>query len=194
MTVDGRTADDLATLRALASTLATRARDPARRDGWAGFGDASADYLLLVPSFDRLTATAVAAGVGFFGDLRPAPEAEFPPQLERAVADAAARGGWLLAYLNARFREPAADGAPRYGNLVVVTSRAATDALVRDAHHAEAVRLAPGAYRAIRIHRLAVSGLAAARPSLRLDETLVLDFATSPRSRSLVPAVSDEPA
>jgi hypothetical protein len=188
------TAHDLATLRVLAATLARRAGDAARRDGWARFHDAAADHLLLVPSWERLERTAAAAGVGFFGDLRPAPEAEFPPHLERAVADAAARGGWLLAYLNARFRAPAADGALRYGNLVVVTSRAATEALVGDAHHADAVRRAAGAYRAIRIHRLALHGLTTASPALRLRETLHLDFEGSPMSRTVVAAASDEPA
>jgi hypothetical protein len=179
------TAGDLATLEELAGTLAGRAADPARTDGWERWRDAVADHLLLVPSWQRLERTTQAAGVGFFGQLRPRLDAEFPPRLERAVADGGARAGWLLAYLNVRFLEPAPDGAPRYGNLVVATSRAATRALVHDADHHDAVRRSPGTYRSIRIHRLVLDGAPARRPAIAVCETLYLDFGESPPWRAV---------
>jgi len=180
-----RTAEDLATLHELAATLARRAADAARTDGWARFRDAVADHLLLVPSWERLEHATAAAGVGFFGQLRVHPAAAFPPHLEPAVADGAVRAGWLLAYLNVRFLEPAPDGAPRYGNLVVAASRAATHTLALDSDHDDAVRRAPGSYRSIRIHRLAFDGAPTRRPAIRLREALYVDFDASPPWRAV---------
>jgi hypothetical protein len=181
----GRTADDVRTLGMLADLLAERAADTSRSDGWRRWRDGVAESLLLVPSWERLETAESPAGVGFFGQLRPDPEGPFPPRLERAVADAGARAGWLLAYLNTRFLEPAADGARRYGNLVVISSREEARALAEYADHAEAVRRSAGTYRSIRIHRLALDGIATRRPAFRVNETLYLDFGDAPPWRAV---------
>jgi hypothetical protein len=179
------TADDLGVLHELAARLAQRAADAGREDGWLCWRDGSAESQLLVPSWDRLERTESAAGVGFFGQLRPDPDGPFPTRLERSVADAGARAGWLLAYFNVRFLDQAADGPRRYGNFVVVTSRDEARALVHDADHREAVGRSPGSYRSIRIHRLALNGVATRRPRIHVNETLYLDFAESPAWRAV---------
>jgi hypothetical protein len=179
------TTADLATLRELAARITDCACEPSRRDGWSRWRDDVADYLLLVPSWERLDATSEADGVGFFGQLRPNPGGVFPPHLERSVADAGGRDGWLLAYCNARFRERESDGAPRNANLVVITSRAAAGSLAHEADHIEAVGLSPNTYRSIRIHRLSVGGSPTCQSDIRVRETLYVDFAQSPPWRAV---------
>ena len=180
-----RTDDDLEILHELAARLAERAADPTRPTGWQHWRGDAADSLLLVPSWERLETFANPAGVGFFGQLRPDPDGPFPPHLERSVAAAGARAGWLLAYFNVRFLEPAPDGARRYGNLVVIASREQARSLAHDADHGEALRLSSGAYRSIRIHRLELEGVATRRPAIRVRETLYLDFTDSPPWRAV---------
>src|SRR5260221_4665146 len=90
------TTADLATMRDLAARIADCAREPSRGDGWRRWRDDVADYLLLVPSWERLDATSEADGVGFFGQLRPNPVGDFPPHLERPVAETSVSEGSLF--------------------------------------------------------------------------------------------------
>jgi hypothetical protein len=168
---------DLSTLAYILDVLAD---SRARRNGWTTWTDSQATHRWLVPSWDRLAATSEAAGVGFFGRLRPHGIDAFPSHLERRVADTAAEQGWLLAYLNVRL-----DDGPRYANLVVVTERAAVDALARDAAHTEAVTRAAATYESIRIHRLALAGPPASRPPIEILETLYIDYGSSPPRREV---------
>ena len=172
---------DLATLAYILDALASRG---AARSGWTTWRDAQATHRWLVPSWDRLVETTEAAGVGFFGELRPGGADRFPSQLEPLVAEAAAAQGWLLAYLNVRF-----DQGPVYANLVVVTERSAVQALAGDAAHGEAVVRAAATYESIRIHRLALVGPPAARPPIEVIETLQIDYRTAPPRREVRAAV-----
>jgi hypothetical protein len=167
---------DLSTLACILDTLADHR---ARRDGWTTWRDSRATHRWLVPSWERLETATEAAGVGFFGDLRPDGADPFPSHLEPRVAESAARQGWLLAYLNVRFEGPV------YANLVVVTERAAVHALACDAAHTEAVARAPAAYESVRIHRLALAGPPASRPPIEILETLYIDYRTSPPRREV---------
>jgi hypothetical protein len=166
-------------LTTLASILDTLADHRPRRAGWTTWRDSRATNRWLVPSWQRLEAAAAAAGVGFFGDLRPEGADPFPSHLEPRVAETAARQGWLLAYLNVRFEGPV------YANLVVVTERSAVNALAGDAAHGEAVARAAAAYESIRIHRLALAGPPTARPPIEILETLYIDYRTSPPRREV---------
>ncbi len=175
--------EDLSTLRLLTDALAERAGHPVRRDGWLHWADSGAAHRWLVPSWERLASTSAAAGVGFFGEPRAGGLDDFPPGLESRVADAAAEQGWLLAYLNVRF--PDGSDGPHFANLVVITDRAAVRALEDDAAHTEAVGRAPGAYESIRIHRLTLTGPLTMRPAIRVDETLTIDYGSSPPTRTV---------
>jgi len=168
---------DLSTLEYILDALADRR---ARRTGWTIWRDSQAAHRWLVPSWDRLAETSEAAGVGFFGQLRPGGVDAFPSHLEPRVAETAAEEGWLLAYLNVRF-----DDGPVYANLVIVTERAALQALARDAAHTEAVTRAAATYESIRIHRLALAGAPASRPPIEILETLTIDYGCSPPRREV---------
>jgi hypothetical protein len=189
---------DLSTLEYILDALADR---EARRNGWTTWTDSQstgtdsqatgtdsqatgtdsqATHRWLVPSWDRLAAATEAAGVGFFGQLRPRGADRFPSHLERRVAETAAEQGWLLAYLNVCL-----GAGPVYANLVVVTERSAVHALAGDAAHSEAVARAPAMYESIRIHRLALSGPPASRPPIEILETLSIDYRTSPPRREV---------
>ena len=176
-------ATDLETLDRLAALLHDLCSRSDREDGWSQWRDTTGAYRLLVPSWSRLEAAAGAEGVGFFGELRPTSGDEFPPHLEPAVADGAAGAGWLLAYFNARFTDLTSEGAPRYGNLVIVTEHTATSSLLHDASHVDAVERACSAYRSVRIHRLTLSGPPARQPTIAVRETLSLDYDTVSPSR-----------
>jgi hypothetical protein len=160
--------------------LAALSEHGPRRDGWTRWRDRSAVHRWLVPSWERLSARTEAAGVGFFGRLRPDAADTFPSHLEPRVAETAAAQGWLLAYLNVRFEK-----GPRYANLVVVTDREATRRLAADPAHEEAVGRAAVTYDSIRIHRLALAGPPASRPPIELLETLTIDFRRSPPRRDV---------
>jgi hypothetical protein len=168
---------DLATLAYILDALASRR---AGRSGWTIWRDAQATHRWLVPSWERLAETTEAAGVGFFGELRPRGADRFPSHLEPLVAETAAAQGWLLAYLNVRF-----DQGPVYANLVVVTERSAVHALAGDAAHAEAVVRAAATYESIRIHRFALVGPPAARPPIEVIERLHIDYRTLPPRREV---------
>jgi hypothetical protein len=167
---------DLTTLAYILDALADHR---ARQDGWTTWRDSRATHRWLVPSWERVEAATAAAGVGFFGDLRPDGADPFPSHLEPRVAETAARQGWLLAYLNVRFEGRV------YANLVVVTERSAVHALAGDAAHAEAVARAAAAYESIRIHRLTLAGPPASWPSIEILETLCIDYRTSPPRREV---------
>jgi len=171
---------DRATLRYITDALADRAGRRARRNGWTTWTDSHASHRWLLPSWDRLTATSSAAGVGFFGQLRTGGADAFPSHLEPRVAETAAQQGWLLAYLNVRF-----DDGPVYANLVVVTERAAVSTLAGDAAHAEAVLRAEATYESIRIHRLTFGGPPTSRPPIEIQETLYIDYRSSPPRREV---------
>jgi hypothetical protein len=176
---------DLTTLCVIRDALAARAGDPARTDGWSRWTDPATAHRWLIPSWERLAATDGADGVGFFGQPRAGEIDDFPSELEPRVADGAAAEGWLLAYLNVRFRDPPAADGPHYANLVVVTERAAAQTLAEDAAHAEAVTRAATAYESIRIHRLALTGPLTARPAIRILETLSIDYSSTPPTRTV---------
>jgi hypothetical protein len=182
---------DLTTLRVITDALAERAGDPERRDGWVRWTASTAAHRWLVPSWERLAATSRADGVGFFGRPRAGEIDDFPSELEPRVADGAAAQGWLLAYLNVRFLDAPAAHGPRYANLVVVTDRAAVQTLVDDPAHIEAVTRAARAYESIRIHRLALTGPLTSRPAIQILETLSIDYASTPPTRT-VRAVESE--
>jgi len=168
---------DLSTLVYILDALADRRTSPS---GWTTWRDAGATHRWLVPSWDRLAVATEAAGVGFFGQLRPRGADRFPSHLEPRVAETAAAQGWLLAYLNVRF-----DDGPVYANLVLVTERSAVRALAGDAAHIEAVTRAAATYASIRIHRLALTGPPASRPPIEILETLSIDYRTSPPRREV---------
>ena len=171
------TVADRSTLAYITDSLARRRTRP---NGWMMWTDSKAAHRWLVPSWDRLIEARAAAGVGFFGQLRPHGADAFPSHLEPRVAETAAQQGWLLAYLNVRFHR-----GPVYANLVLVTERAAVHALAADAAHTEAVRRAAATYESIRIHRLTLAGPPAARPAVEIVETLYIDYRTSPPRREL---------
>jgi hypothetical protein len=176
---------DLATLRVITDALAQRASQPARSDGWLRWTAGTAAHRWLVPCWERLAATSAADGVGFFGQPRAGGMDDFPSELEPRVADRAAGEGWLLAYLNVRSLDTAARDGPHYANLVIVTDRAAARSLAGDAGHTEAVARAPAAYESIRIHRLALTGPLTARPAIRILETVSIDYASTPPTRTV---------
>jgi len=176
-----RTQEDVEVLHELTAVLAAAADAPGRTDGWRHWTNRLGTHRLLVPSWARLAAASSARGVGFFGQLRPADDDTFPPTLEPRVAEAGAREGWLLAYLNVRFAPAPGADAPRYGNLVVLTDREAAIATLDGCpEHVEAVERSPGAYRSLRIHRLVLDGAPLSLPPLRVTSTLYRDYATTP--------------
>lgn len=176
---------DLATLRLITDALEQRASQPARSDGWSRWTTGTAAHRWLVPCWERLAATSDADGVAFFGQPRTGGMNDFPSELEPRVANLAAAQGWLLAYLNVRFLDKPPRDGPHYANLVIVTDRDAARSLAGDAAHTEAVARAPAAYESIRIHRLALTGPLTARPAIRILETLSIDYACTPPTRTV---------
>ncbi len=176
---------DLTTLCVITDALAQRARHPARSDGWERWTASTVAHRWLIPSWERLAATSAADGVGFFGEPRAGQIDDFPPELEPRVADRAATQGWLLAYLNVRLFDTPETRAPHYANLVIVTDRAAVQRLADDPAHIEALTCAATAYESIRIQRLALTGPLTARPAIRILETLSIDYASTPPTRTV---------
>jgi len=178
---------DLKTLGVIADALAERADCSPNADGWLCWTTRAASHRWLIPSWKRLAATSRADGVGFFGQLRAGGVDDFPAELESSVADRAAEQGWLLAYLNVRFVDLGALKMPCYANLVVVSDRAATRSLERDDAHIDAIRRAAATYESIRIHRLTLTGGLTVRPTIRIIETLSIDYRAVPPARTVTP-------
>jgi hypothetical protein len=171
-----RTHDDLAILRAMRETLATRLRES--RVPPADAGSLEADdgtwHWLCVPDPRALAQARPVSAVGFFGQARE--DVAHGPIVDREhdiVARAAGFAG-LLTYYNLRL----ADG--RYGNLVLFESGAAKAHVTGDPVHLEAVALTPRHYRSLRLHHAELRDGVLGASELELVRTRYLDFDSEP--------------
>ena len=155
--------------------------------GWAEAGDAApADvvmkdpdpegrrHLLVIPSVPNLVRAAEFTAVGFFGKPRDDVDHGVLFELEEDLVGRMGRYGevGLLSYYDVELVAPKGT----YGNLILFSTPDVPEEWYRDEIHGKAVKLSPGHYQQIRLHKGSVSGSMLGGCQISIERTKYFDF------------------
>jgi hypothetical protein len=131
-------------------------------------------HLLVVPSVRNLVQAAEFTAVGFFGKPRDDVEHGVLFDLEEDLVGRMSRYGevGLLSYYDVELVAPKGT----YGNLILFATPDVPEEWYRDEIHDKAVKLAPGHYQQIRLHKGSVSGSMVGGCRITVERTKYFDF------------------
>ena len=136
--------------------------------------DAGLRHLLVVPSTRALIDSADLTAIGFFGKAREAVDHEVLFHLEEELIARMDRYGevGLLSYYDVELALPKGS----YGNLILFSTPDVPREWYEDEVHHRAVKLSPGHYHTIRLHKGHLPGRVLDGGRLTIDRTKYLDF------------------
>jgi hypothetical protein len=155
--------------------------------GWAKAGeDAPADvvikdpdaegrrHLLVVPNVQALVSAREFSAVGFFGKPRDDVDHEVLFTLEDELVERMSRYGevGLLSYYDVELVAPKGT----YGNLILFSTPDVPAEWYQDEIHSRAVKLSPGHYHQVRLHKGSVSGSMLGGCQITIERTKYFDF------------------
>jgi hypothetical protein len=155
--------------------------------GWAEAGeDAPADvvikdpdaegrrHLLVVPNVQALVNAREFSAVGFFGKPRDDVDHEVLFTLEDELVERMSRYGevGLLSYYDVELVAPKGT----YGNLILFSTPDVPAEWYQDEIHSRAVKLSPGHYHQVRLHKGSVSGSMLGGCQITIERTKYFDF------------------
>jgi hypothetical protein len=163
---------DARILQAMRRREADVAREAADDRLQVVFHDDGLRNFLVVPSRERLLAAQAIRVVGFFGQARAGRDDEVLFGVEHDVIERFDRyaAAGLLSYFDVE--QP--DGT--YGNLILFEMPEVPPAWYEDDAHDRAVRLAPGFYLSVRLHKGRIEGPLAGDAELEIERTRYLEF------------------
>lgn len=136
--------------------------------------EAGLRHLLVVPSTQALIEAADVTAIGFFGKARENVDHEVLFGLEEELMARMERYGevGLLSYYDVELALPKGS----YGNLILFSTPEVPEEWYRDEVHRRAVKVSPGHYHTIRLHKGHVSGRILHGGRLAIERTKYLDF------------------
>jgi hypothetical protein len=136
--------------------------------------EAGLRHLLVVPSTQALIDSADLTAIGFFGKAREGVDHEVLFGLEEELVARMERYGevGLLSYYDVELALPKGS----YGNLILFSTPEVPEEWYRDEVHRRAVKLSPGHYHTVRLHKGRVPGRILDRGQLGIERTKYLDF------------------
>jgi hypothetical protein len=155
--------------------------------GWAEAGEgAPADvvikdpdaegrrHLLVVPNVQALVNAREFSAVGFFGKPRDDVDHEVLFTLEDELVERMSRYGevGLLSYYDVELVAPKGT----YGNLILFSTPDVPAEWYQDEIHSRAVKLSPGHYHQVRLHKGSVSGSMLGGCQITIERTKYFDF------------------
>jgi hypothetical protein len=131
-------------------------------------------HLLVVPSVRKLVEAAEFTAVGFFGKPRDDVDHDVLFELEEDLVGRMGRYGelGLLSYYDVELVAPKGT----YGNLILFSTPDVPEEWYRDEIHGKAVKLSPGHYQQIRLHKGAVTGSMLGGCEIAVERTKYFDF------------------
>jgi hypothetical protein len=136
--------------------------------------EAGLRHLLVVPSTQALIESADLTAIGFFGKARENVDHQVLFGLEEELIARMERYGevGLLSYYDVELALPKGS----YGNLILFSTPDVPEEWYGDEVHRRAVKVAPGHYHRIRLHKGRVSGRILHGGRLAIERTKYLDF------------------
>jgi hypothetical protein len=131
-------------------------------------------HLLVIPSVQALVDAAEFTAVGFFGKPRDDVDHGVLFDLEEDLVGRMSRYGavGLLSYYDVELVAPKGT----YGNLILFATPDVPEEWYRDQVHAKAVKLSPGHYQQIRLHKGSVIGSMLGGCQISVERTKYFDF------------------
>jgi hypothetical protein len=131
-------------------------------------------HLLVIPSVRNLVGAAEFTAVGFFGKPRDDVDHAVLFDLEEDLVGRMSRYGdvGLLSYYDVEMVAPKGT----YGNLILFSTPDVPEEWYRDEIHSKAVKLSPGHYQQIRLHKGSVSGSMLGGCRITVERTKYFDF------------------
>jgi hypothetical protein len=136
--------------------------------------EAGLRHLLVVPSTQALIESADLTAIGFFGKARENVDHQVLFGLEEELIARMERYGevGLLSYYDVELALPKGS----YGNLILFSTPDVPEEWYGDEVHRRAVKVSPGHYHRIRLHKGRVSGRILHGGGLAIERTKYLDF------------------
>jgi hypothetical protein len=131
-------------------------------------------HLLVVPNVQALVNAIEFSAVGFFGKPRDDVDHGVLFELEEDLVGRMGRYGevGLLSYYDVELVAPKGT----YGNLILFSTPDVPEEWYRDEIHSKAVKLSPGHYQQIRLHKGSVSGSMLGGCQISIERTKYFDF------------------
>jgi hypothetical protein len=131
-------------------------------------------HLLVIPSTEALIESSDLTAIGFFGKAREGVDHEVLFGLEEALIERMQGYGeiGLLSYYDVELALPKGS----YGNLILFSTPDVPEQWYRDEVHRQAVKLSPGHYHTVRLHKGRVSGRVLDGGRIAIERTKYLDF------------------
>ena len=131
-------------------------------------------HLLVIPSVRNLLEAAEFSAVGFFGKPRDDVDHGVLFELEDDLVGRMSRYGevGLLSYYDVELVAPKGT----YGNLILFSTPDVPEEWYRDEIHSKAVKLSPGHYHQIRLHKGSVHGSILGGCQISVERTKYFDF------------------
>jgi hypothetical protein len=131
-------------------------------------------HLLVVPNVQALVNASEFSAVGFFGKPRDDVDHGVLFELEEDLVGRMGRYGevGLLSYYDVELVAPKGT----YGNLILFSTPDVPEEWYRDEIHSKAVKLSPGHYQQIRLHKGSVSGSMLGGCQISIERTKYFDF------------------
>ncbi|HYY34068.1 MAG TPA: hypothetical protein VE693_10890 [Gaiellaceae bacterium] len=136
------------------------------------YDDEGRRHLLVVPSTRRLLESSDLTAIGFFGRPRDDVDHTVLFGLEDELVERMGRYGaaGLLSYYDVELVKG------EYGNLILFSTPDVPEAWYRDEVHRRAVRLSPGHYHEVRLHKGSIPGRLLDGGEIAVERTKYFDF------------------